>query len=479
MRAFSAKIFAALLVATASSLTMAQEPAAPEQSFEDPATGLTWARCYAGSRIEVSMTNEEVPKANETCVGDAKRVSWFAATNIARTIEFDGKTGWRIPTRQEWDNFFNHRQIKKDLSRSMFPQTSSDMEVWTADRDPFSLLPKTASYYEEDGIARVEFPDPEKTASKSSGLPVILVLDKGASKSTSAPIRLELMSTRFFVDPATGLKWAPRLMGPTYQTQVIDNAGNRARTKVIGTCADPDSCYQADINLGWWESVAVVNDMVLDSQAGWRLPTRADLEAILPTLSTPGYPRDYQFLESCRTSDAGKGAGTVLVYDRSLKTAGNNGFIEVPADKKTPVCAVWGPSPSPEFQKLVSRALTWNGDAKYPVSDTQITATAQNIQQAQAAQKYMSDEQKKQQALGEQITRETAQRKARLNALRTNPKPGDKAQQGLVLETKGDLVRLQQHERVCVSTSGSACSEWRVRETGNQIWVRKSDLQLP
>lgn len=295
--------------------------------------------------------------------------------------------------------------------------------------------------------------------------------------SAGTPTSEEITSTEFFVDPATGLKWASQLIGPTYK---LDPYGKKEKIKISGPCRERDSCYQDEIKLSWWASVPYVNEMTLDGQKGWRLPTRAELEAILAKLSTPGYPQDYKFLTNCRTSDAGKSPGTVLAYDRYFRESQTTrGFIEEPATKESNVCAVAGSSPSPEFAKIVARAMSWNGDAKYPVSDKQATAAEQQIQEAKAAQKYLADEQKEKQALGEKIAKEMAQRKARLNALRTNPKPGDKAQQGLVLETKGDLVRLQQHERVCVSTSGSACSEWRVRETGHQIWVRKSDLQLP
>lgn len=356
-----------LLLAMAASISVgsmfshAEGVATPEIVFIDPPTGLTWTRCLIGTRVVTSITNEEVPKVVEQCAGDEINVDWFAATNIARESVIDGKKGWRLPTQKELDDFLNRRAISKTEGQKLFPflYGGADASLWVWDKDPFSLTPIVADLLTplvDSGNTRAVF---KNRITQNGKNPFVLVLDKEGATRDSTKRSYYIKELRFFKDSATGLTWVPSLIEADSKRVYNDETKVFTRVKSDQPCQPKEeACYSdIQIQLNWWESISVVNDLELGGVTGWRLPTRADLETILPKLSTPGYPRAYEFLDLCRTADAGRKAGSVVLYSRS-----QGGFIETPAVDVYSVCVVRGPTPGATFSKLVDRAMKWNGD---------------------------------------------------------------------------------------------------------------------
>lgn len=463
-----------------------------EATFVDPATGLTWSRCYAGTHAEATLTNEEVPRVLEDCVGDKQSATWFAATNIARDTTIDGKKGWRLPTKKEWDSLLNSRTINKSLARKMFPYLASDnASAWVGDKDPFTLKPSVVEFGESwnNGNARAEFRDVKISGEKQF---VILVLDKVGAANGTATQQYHIRESRFFKDPATGLTWVPKLKGALNRT--ITNYDNypvsttSEKVRVEGECPSDARCSSDEIRLSWWEAVSVVSNLTLDGSTGWRLPSRADLETILPKLNTAGYPASYEFLDDCLTTEAGKKAGNILRYKSTDRDYSSKGYTEELTVATNSICVVRGPSPDPSFAKLVERALTWKGAEDYAISDLQASSSAALAAKESEKMWQMEHERQKQQkAKADAYTAQSKAQNAKLAALRANPKRGDKAREGLVLEVKGDLVKLQQYKDVCVNESVSInshngkrdCYKWESQETGAQIWKKKGELNLP
>lgn len=290
------------------------------------------------------------------------------------------------------------------------------------------------------------------------------------------------------------MTWVPSLVSETYTT--IDGQkrdygtynfdgdayyANANKTKINGDCPQYKHCRNSIIKLSWWEAVVFSQDITLNGMTGWRLPTRAELEAILPKLDTAGYPYAHEFLSNCFTTDLGKKAGTVVSYEHRRRKTSTRGFEEMSASNNGNVCLVKGSSQEPHYAKLVERALAWKGESDFPVVSQQATFSAElAAKEAEEGRKYLLGKTDRQLADAAARQKMEQQQKDRLLAFRSNLKPGDRTREGLVLQTKGELVLVQHQEQICVVTnSHGGCNQWRPRETGNQVWVRRNELNLP
>lgn len=130
---------------------------------------------------------------------------------------------------------------------------------------------------------------------------------------------------------------------------------------------------------------------------------------------------------------------------------------------------VRGGTPSPEWAATVKEAGPMH-ELLLKAEKQERTADDTRYQQAQAAeQKRDIDLHRKRQA-------ETAR-------LRTSPKPGDQAKQGLVIAVKGDLVQMQQPEhQICAvlgtAQTGYGCKRYE-RVPARVVWLRKLELSAP
>lgn len=455
----------------------AGEPPTPAQTFTDEITGLTWTRCQYGTSLKASFTNEEIPQIREACEGSAYDVPWLAATNIARDAEIDGKKSWRLPTRDEWDNLINRKTVSKALKRKIFPFSSADPRLWAGDRDQFSLNPVRVTILDNytTGNYYVKFEESDGNYTNR----VVLVLDKTSSTLERTMPEQGIHAERFFTDTSTGLTWVPALISDTY-TRMLQG-DKYVRVKVDGACPPTDRCENGFYYPNFWEAVIIAHEITLNGMTGWRIPSRAELETILPKLDTPGYPSSSGFLSGCFTNEPGTMSGTVIKYSRNQRENSTRGFIEAKAASQGGICLVIGNDPSRDYYKLVERALAWKGEEDFPITDKQAaTSAALEAQEAEHGRKYLLGQTEQQKARVEARNNAEKQRKDRLSAFRSNLKPGDRTREGLVLQTKGELVLVQHQEQICVVTnSHGGCNQYRPRETGNQVWIRRNEVNLP
>lgn len=475
---FWASLTLCIVACTAATLTNAQAPTNSTGVYIDPTTGLSWSRCHLGKTFSSKLSNDEVPTLEIECSGEAQSTDWFSAKNMARSATINGVTGWRVPTTKEWESLLKSNRKEAQLE-SIFPDFAHGFTAWSANSDRFTLRKLTVELNQitNDGAYAVS----EKPARLEDEYRMIVV---SGGKETPLDIS-NLSADRYFTDPQTGMVWVPSLTGPkyvrTYSTEKQDHISEAADPSCVENpnsfkrkCGDIES-----LNVSWWESLGIVDRLNLQGKSGWRLPTKAEVAAIVPKLSTAGYPRANEFLNKCRTMDAGPTPGSVLV--RNSYSNSDISFKEQSADSLDAVCAVWSPADSPEFKNLVALSLTWNGESEFPINKAQAAVWKSPEQKAAESRALLAEAERKDKAdkaakIQQYKASEKAAYDARLLAIQKNTQPGMKAKQGTIIEVKGDQALLNEEQTYCVEQMPTWCKRYGYQVTGNQYWIKRSQL---
>ncbi len=99
----------------------------PESGFEvskngvviQPSTALMWMRCALGQQWN-----------DQTCAGNATKMSWSDALKSADTYVFAGYDDWRLPNKNELESIIEESCALPAINAKIFPSSLSDF-FWT------------------------------------------------------------------------------------------------------------------------------------------------------------------------------------------------------------------------------------------------------------------------------------------------------------------------------------------------------------
>lgn len=480
----------ALLLASASANS---ETAAPDlsQVTEDGRSGLMWTRCFIGSTF-VEIDNPDRPNK---CEGPSRQFGWNQAIEFADQATIAGFDDWRLPSFKELYQLTNSQKMPSKMFVKFFPGFRDDTDyVMVSDISPGTTWGGSAAYVyapTSEGnntfVTSTQISDDGRRSSRyqTPRMAVLLVRNIDSAKNpTNKPIvalpidanykvgqnGYPAGSPRIFKDPETGLIWhMGALHGPTPKPP----------------CSN---CESQPLSIEWWEAIGLLSRLDINGIKDWRLPSKTELLSFKNKLGKPGYPE--RISQNCFTSTPTSKVGHVWAFDPWYRQ--NDGFKEESATVSLEICAVSGPGEDTDFKAGLARLKDWDGSDKFGLFDKQAEIyAAAKAKEDERSRKELADFHEKERAKlaahRENSERIRKDKENRTRLLRENTKVGDKARQGLVLEVKGELARLQAHEEVCVNksiqrntfTGDFDCFKWESRATGSQIWVRRNELQLP
>jgi hypothetical protein len=86
----------------------------------DVLLGLEWMRCSFGQTW-----------TDETCTGDASKLTWQKALQAAHGYRYAEKSGWRVPNMKELASLTERSCVRPAINELFFPNTYSDT-YWTS-----------------------------------------------------------------------------------------------------------------------------------------------------------------------------------------------------------------------------------------------------------------------------------------------------------------------------------------------------------
>jgi len=86
----------------------------------DVTLGLVWMRCSLGQTW-----------TDETCTGDASKLTWQKALQAAHGYKYAEKLGWRVPNMKELASLTERSCVRPAINELFFPDTFSDA-YWTS-----------------------------------------------------------------------------------------------------------------------------------------------------------------------------------------------------------------------------------------------------------------------------------------------------------------------------------------------------------
>lgn len=293
-------------------------------------------------------------------------------------------------------------------------------------------------------------------------------------------------------DPSTGLTWARCPLGYAFDA---------------GQC---DAGSEEQVSKTWSAGVQAADSLALYGFDDWRMPTIAEISTVYKCRYAKGTedegmykqakqygwikPDQFGYVSGCtelasvQSPSFDPAVFPLKMPSFSITFWAADGYNENDAVQfwetqrrlgsrtdTARVLLVRGGTPSDAYADALQDAAA--GQAKV-VSDAE-DRKAEFAKQKAADEKRAAEERAFNQA---QANKKQAQAK-RTAELRKSAKAGDKTAQGLVLEVKGPLVKVQGYERVCTSRSNdrdprSLCLRWKEVPTAVG-WVKKSELRAP
>jgi hypothetical protein len=288
----------------------------------------------------------------------------------------------------------------------------------------------------------------------------------------------ELLAKGLWHDSSTGLTWSLCRVGETWSGS---------------------SCEGTPTQLDWVHALFSARDSRLAGYDDWRVPSFSEYAGIIrcPT----GFDEsEYGRTNEARLKDAANDVnGVVIKSCKPISDHERQTLFHILPDQFSFLTLKDSSYPNVDFNRMEfvewtsSYTLDMNKTHFYPVMTNASTAmsntsdrhlgtrlvrggTAGSYQQAlQTASTVLKNPMiraKAAQAKQDDLTRRTA-------LLRQNVKEGDKTTQGLVIEVKGSLVKLQTYNRVCVAmnefTNPPVCTRSQSVAAG-EAWVNRNEL---
>lgn len=452
--------------------------------WKDLKTGLVWSRCNIGQVFDQGW-----------CGGVARK---FESIDAALVAAFGHRLGghddWRIPTVDEINSLRNcgdrggfatdsyieypgdNGSIKRAYDRceggsgyveigtqEIFRDRGNDL--WTANSDA------EGKWYLYNGSKIKHESNPNgsmRALAVRGGKPSSLYVRKLAKIKGSGDTLIKeraayqvspddvLMKQGMWKDPRTGLVWSRCKL-------------NEAWTGA--TCAAKKGPSSSSLE----EAVIAAYKLRLGGFEDWRAPTIDEINGLSHCIDRGGF--DTKDFREYRGDD-----GTPKRAYLSCKEVQGDGYLPV----------IGTPEIFPTIRHAKGVWLTgFDSEAEQVLRDKSVYAVfsgsgmavrggkpapfyAQKLAQAQVVD---AKAQAAQAAKAQAKQQEEAEYARRTNELQKNLKPGDRVAHGLVLEVKGDLVKLQTHELRCVSRHYSGgCERADVLVTGEK-WVRRDEIR--
>lgn len=295
----------------------------------------------------------------------------------------------------------------------------------------------------------------------------------------------------YWTDPKTGLTWSRCLLSTSWE---------------YGRCSQN---YPEQYS--WADAVLKVNDLTLFGYDDWRLPTVQELNTVFygrrnqdGTACGTGAPRfdltntnapiyigcgstdgpDDVFknaaYETLWTSSPGKDPSRTAL---SLATSSSeaSGGVREEDRLSSPNSLPQDPHP------LTLRALVVRGGTSNGVFESSVKLAQADLLYFNKGRNQYADQVRQQRAA---VALEAQERIQRANAanekVRKSLKVGDRVKEGLVLEIKGELVKVQRYGKECKNYSAAiiprtgerVCLAWMQVATGEE-WMRRDEVTAP
>ncbi|WP_410210664.1 hypothetical protein [Aquirhabdus sp.] len=288
-----------------------------------------------------------------------------------------------------------------------------------------------------------------------------------APANTTVPMTAEdqgYFAKGLWHDPSTGLIWSLCRVGENWNGK---------------------SCVGTPKQFDWPHAMLAAKDERLGGYNDWRVPTLREYGGILSCLNgidSMSYGNQYYelvndtqslIIHNCNYDQDQEIPSHMLPDNFSYETTNGGGFNE------------WSSSYTLNLNGLKTQYFpkAYRQDSDSPTSLLKIRlvrggATGntypQVLQFANYVLKLPELRAKAAQTQQENLARRTA-------LFRQNVREGDRAAQGLVIEIKGNLVKLQTYKNVCTMMSHSSspfCISFRT-EVANEEWINRNQLTLP
>ena len=295
----------------------------------------------------------------------------------------------------------------------------------------------------------------------------------------TAPMNAEdqvLMAKGLWHDPRTGLIWSLCRVGETW---------------------NGSGCDGKPTQLDWIHAMFAAKESKLAGYNDWRLPSFSEYAGIIkcPTgFDESDFGRSYEKKLNESANDIN---GVVIKSCNPISDQGREAYLHILPNYfsyKSPLDSRYYDVSKTEFLEWTSTykldmskthyfPITTDGNGGMPeFTSPNLTARLvrggnstntypQALQMASAFLKIPLLRAKAAQTQKAELTRRTT-------LLRQNVKEGDKTAQGLVIEVRGSLVKLQTYKRVCTmmsTTHDPYCVESHV-EVGGEEWVNRNNL---
>lgn len=304
-------------------------------------------------------------------------------------------------------------------------------------------------------------------------------LSGGVTQAQQASSRDDLQEA-VIVDKSTNLMWSLCPLGSALYTYKEGPYAGRQECKSTQG-ADSAAIFR------WFDAIEKVTQISYAGYNDWRIPTRKEIESILrcedyasDTLNPFVGQTERDNVIRCQ-SGSFKFASPLKNFDKSWIAATDAKQVTNPLERRhlrlnTYVRGIDIPDTRTlEPTMMVRGGNTVDPDWKQAITDASelknrfINKEAEDLK---LQQKNQQEQQKSALAAAQKYKQDTEN-------LRRNVKPGDKIQQGLVIEVKGALVLVQKPaEWVCTMyEAGGRCNSLSYKSVpGKTTWLSKEDI---
>jgi hypothetical protein len=285
----------------------------------------------------------------------------------------------------------------------------------------------------------------------------------------------DLKNQGMWQDPRTGLIWSRCLVGATWDGSDCTQQGRKQAGSLL-------------------EAVYAASEVRVGGFSDWRIPTPEEIDGLRDCSGDQG-PGD------AKTEYPGNDGGTRRTFAKCKwggepKLGTKEAFsLTTSWDKSS-----WLVSPDPQKQWIVYDGVLQPHDeqpagylairvvrgGKAPTFYPQLLAQAQTFHAKQVADNKVKQQEAQQAAMARAQAKqqEAAEYERKAKEMQKNVKPGDRIPQGLVLEVKGDLVKVQTYARECATyravpnpISGKFDCEVHHVVASGEKWIRRDEIR--
>lgn len=278
----------------------------------------------------------------------------------------------------------------------------------------------------------------------------------------------DLQKQGMWQDPRTGLIWSRCLVAATWDGSDCTQQGRKQAGSLL-------------------EAVYAASEVRVGGYSDWRIPTPEEIDSLRDCSGDQGpgdakteYPgndgRTRRTFAKCKWGGEPK-LGTKEAF--STTTNWDKSSWLVSPDPERPWIVYDGVLQPYDGQQSGPLSIRVVRGGKIPAFYSQLLAQAQSFHDKQVADNKLKQQEAQQATMARaQAKQQEAAEYARLTKeLQKNVKPGDRVPFGLVLEVKGDLVKLQTYEQQCtIWFNSSTCQRYEMVVAGEK-WVRRDELR--